>query len=168
MRKWVVGLIVLTFLVTGSIGIYAKHSRYEEGPGRYYGPPSRFQERNDAGYIIHRTANTIFSAQLAADHGRRYDGLGLAIAHQQRARDLYWRGEYREAIYHSLRARDFAFQVMTNNRERPHREYYFDDMEDRYVQSAPENNQLDVRVDTVKVGKGDSLVHLHFGLDINQ
>jgi hypothetical protein len=174
MRKWITWLMLLTFLVTGSIGIYAKHYRYDDGPpGRYYygppGPPPQRSERRDAAYIIHRTATTISGAQVAAENGHQYDGLGLAIAHQRRARDLYWEGAYREAIYHSLRARDLAFHVMAINRERPHQEYYFDDLEDRYAQSAPESNKMDISISSVKVlGKGDALVRLHFGLDINQ
>ena len=173
MRKWVIGLMLLVFLVTGSVGIYAKHYRFEGGPHRqYYGPPARPvqpAERRDAAYIIHRTANTISNAQFAADHGHQYDGLRMSIAHQRRARDLYWGGAYREAIYHSLRARDLAFHVIAINRERPHREYYFDDMEEHYAQSAPSNNKMDISISSVKVlGKGDALVRLHFGLDINQ
>ncbi len=174
MRKWVISLMVLAFLVTGSIGIYARpHNRFGDGPpGRYYGPPGppvRRSEKNDAAYVIHRTATTISNAQRAAERGRRYEGLGMAIAHQRKARNLYWEGAYRLAIYHSLRARDLAFQVVAINRQRPLRDYYFDDREEYYVQSAPKGNKIDISIDSVKVlGKGDALVRLHFGLDIDQ
>jgi hypothetical protein len=134
----------------------------------YYEVSDHRQERNDADYIIHRTATTIFAAQKAADYGHHYYGLGQAVAHQQKARELYWDGSYREAIYHSLRARDLAFQVIVANRERPRREYYRDEMEDRYNQTAPKGKQLDIGIDTVKIGIDDAVVKLHFGLDINQ
>jgi hypothetical protein len=175
MRKWLVGLILVALLVTFSVSIYAKHDKFGDGPRKYYGESDRYQEqhndryqeRKDARFIIHRTANTIFAAQQAAARGRNYFGLRRAIAHQQRARDLYVRGYYRDAIFHSLRARDLAFQVISENREKPSREYCYDPMENRYVQSAPRNNELDISIDTVKVGKDDALVRLHFGLDIN-
>jgi len=172
MKKWVIGFMLLTFALTASIGTYARHNRFGDGPGRYYGPPAPPEppaKRRDAAYIIHRTAITISDAQRAADHGRQYEGLGMAIAHQRRARDLYWRGDYREAIYHSLRARDFAFHVMAINRERPHREYHFDNMEDRYARNAPDDNKMDIGIDAVKLfGKDGARVRLHLGLDINQ
>ena len=168
-KKWVIGLVATVLLVGVSVGVYAKHGRFDyDGPGRSYNAPGRIKERNDSGYIIHRTAETIFMAQQAADHGHRYLGLGAAVAHQQKARELYLSGAYRDAIYHSLRARDIAFQVIVANRERPRREYYRDEMEDRYNHEAPQNKELDIQVDTVKVGKDDALVHLHFGLDISQ
>jgi hypothetical protein len=168
MRKWLIGMMVVVLAVAFSVGIDAKYNRFRGDQGYGYGRPARLQEREDARYIIHRTAETIFGAQQAAERGRHYNGLRQSIAHQQRARELYQNGLYREAIYHSLRARDIAFQVITLNRERPHREYYRDDMENRYVRSAPRNKDLDIRIDSVKVGKEAALVRLHFGWDITQ
>jgi hypothetical protein len=169
MRKWLIGMMVVVLAVAFSVGIDAKHNNRFRGDQDYgYGRPVRMQEREDARYIIHRTAETIFSAQQAAERGRHYIGLRRSIAHQQRARRLYMAGAYREAIYHSLRARDIAFQVIAQNQGRPRREYYRDDMENHYVQTAPRNNDLDIRIDSVKVGKEDALVRLHFGLDITQ
>jgi hypothetical protein len=168
MKKWLAGIILAALLVTYSVCIYAKYDKFEGGSGRAYNAPGHYRERDDAGYIIHRTATSLFKAQQAADRGHHYYGLGQAVAHQQKARELYWAGSYREAIYHSLRARDLAFTVMNENRERPRREYYRDDIEQDYGRSAPRAKDLDIRIDSVKVGKGDALVHLHFGLDINQ
>jgi hypothetical protein len=168
MKKWLIGLMVMVLLLACSISIYAKHNKFDGGPGKFYGPPGHFQERKDAGFIIHRTAVTIFGAQRAADHGHHYLGLGQAVSHQQKARELYEAGYYREAIYHSLRARDIAFQIMAANREKPRHEYYRDETENNYGRNAPKDKELDIRIDSVKVGKDDAVVHLHFGLDINQ
>jgi hypothetical protein len=168
MRKLLVGLMLAAVLVTYSVSIYARHGKFDGGPGRFNGRPAWSGERNDARYIIHRTAAAIFAAQEAAARGRNYFGLRQAIAHQQRASNLYWDGFYRKAIYHSLRARDLAFQVIAENRQKPRREYYHDQLEDRYAYSAPRDKELDINIDTVKVGKDEALVRLHFGLDISK
>jgi hypothetical protein len=173
MKKMWVGFILVALLVTCSVSIYAKHDKFEGEHNKFEGEHGKsdkahgnYQERDDAGYIIHRSATVVFSAQRAAEHGHHYYCLGPAVAHQQKARELYLNGSYREAIYHSLRARDLAFQVMEGNKEKPRHEYYRDEMEDRYNRSAPRSNELDISIDSVKIGKGDAVVHLHLGLDI--
>ncbi|MGE5581229.1 MAG: hypothetical protein ACM3X9_01685 [Bacillota bacterium] len=170
MKRWLVGFLIAVLLITCSFSAYAKHGKFYGGPGKpqYTPPPPKYNQlRNDARYIIHRTANVIFAAQRAAKRGRQYSGLREAIAHQQRAKQLYERRLYQEAIFHSLRARDIAIRVIERNRERPAREYYRDDMENRYYRSAPRDSDLDFRIDITKVGDDDAIVNLHFGLDVD-
>lgn len=167
MKKWLMGLLVAALVMTGSLSVLAK-------PHRFYGRPEKpyagrnHRVREDARYVIHRTAQTIYDAQRAAEFGRRYDGLRWAIGHQQRARQLYDDGWYQDAIYHSLRARDFALQVIQANRERPRRELFLNETERRYSQNAPKKDKLDIKLDFAKVGDELKLVRLKLGLDINQ
>lgn len=166
MKKLWIGLMLAVMVVGFSVGIYAKPGKGHDKPGKYYYGESRNQSRNDARYIINRTSRVLSDAQRAADRRHRYFGLGRAVAHQQKARDLYRYGSYRDAIFHSLRARDLAFQVIEQNRERPHREFYRDDMEERYGRSAPRDRDLDVQLDVTKIGKDDAMVHLRLDFDL--
>ena len=78
----------------------------------------REKVKDDARYIIHRTADVIYVAQRSANHRQYYKGLGQAVAHQQKARRLYLSGFYQDAIFHSLRARKIALEVIHGNKER--------------------------------------------------
>ena len=167
MKKWLIGLTLVVLMVICSMSIYAKHDKFDGRPGKSYDRHGHYQERDDAGYIIHRTATVVFTAQQAAQHGHHYYGFAQVIAHQQKARELYWAGSYREAIYHSLRARDLAFQIIEGNREKPRREFYRDEMEERYRHSSPRDEELDLKIDKKKVAKDDEVVRLHFDLDIH-
>ncbi len=171
MKKWSIGFLIGVLLITGSMSVLARpHRPFYGGNDRphYGGPPPVYRVREDARYIIHRTAQVIYDAQHAAEFGHRYDGLRLAIGHQQRARQLYDDALYQEAIYHSLRARDLAVQVIQANRERPRREYFWDATERRYAESAPRKDKLDIKLDFAKVGDELKLVHWRLGLDINK
>ncbi len=168
MKKFTAGLLLTLLLVTFPYIAYAKPNRHGKSPGKSHYAPGHQKIRNDAGYIIHRSAEVVFSAQRAADHGHHYRGLSLAIAHQRKARKLYLKGSYRDAINHSLRARDLAFEVIAANRKRPRKEYYCDKMEVSYRQKAPRGRELDFSIETIKVGNDKDLVRLHFGLDITK
>lgn len=175
MKKLLVGLMFTALVVTGSLGIVeAKHGKgYDdrdrhEGPGySAWAPGHQKKVRNDAGYVIHRTAEVIYAAQGAANRGHHYYGLSQAVAHQQKARELYLDGFYQDAIFHSLRARDIAFQVIDRNRVRPPHDYEYDEMEASYHRSAPRASELDLKIDSIKIGDKGA-VRIHIGLDINQ
>lgn len=166
MKKLLIGLLLVALLVSCQISTFAKPGKFKDGPGKSYDAPGHRKVKKDAGYIIHRTALIIYDAQQAAKRRHYYYGLSRAIAHQQKARQLYKIESYRDAIYHSLRARDLAFQVIRENRERPRREFYRDELEISYSRTAPRNNELDIRINTIKIGKDDQVVNLHFELDI--
>jgi hypothetical protein len=165
MKKWFVGIMVAALIVTCSVSIYAAPGKFHEGPGKFRNAPEH-QIRGDAGYIIHRTATVFFDTQRAVEHGHRNFGYARAIAYQQKARELYLAGAYQDAIFFSLRARDLAFQVIEGNRERPRREFYRDEMEERYRHDSPRDEELELRIDHRKVVRDDDVVRLHFDFDI--
>lgn len=125
------------------------------GPGPQKGhpapPPHRDREREklreDARAIIQRTTVVLREAQQTAKRHRYTRGLAKAVAHQERARELYWRGDYKDAIFHSLRARDLAFQIIRGNRQSYRKEYDWNDMERRYRHDCPKDDDLDVRIE---------------------
>lgn len=145
---------------------YRGHNRrprreYDQREDRRY-----VQEREDARYIINRTASVISRAQRAARIGHYYDGFARSIAHQHKARELFQARHHREAIFHSLRARRLAMQVIRGNREN-WSGYAWDDREERYGHMAPNDRDLDVQVDWSKVGNDDAAVRIRFNLNVN-
>lgn len=123
----------------------------------------REQERNDAGYIIHRTADVIYVAQRSTRRRQYYNGLSQAVAHQQKARQLYMRGFYRDAIFHSLRARRIAISVIQGNKEKWSGSW--EAREDRYRHESPRDNDLDVKLSLIKIGDKEA-VRISIDLDL--
>lgn len=123
----------------------------------------REEERNDARYIIHRTADTIFAAQRSTERNHYYKGLSQAISHQQRARQLYMAGSYQEAIHHSLRARRIAITVIQRNNEKWSGS--LDRREERYRHSSPKDNDLDIKLKMIKIGDKEA-VKISIDLDL--
>lgn len=105
----------------------------------------------DARHIIGRTAAIISNAQQVATQGQNYGGLGLAVSHQLLAVDLYAHGDNRQAIFHSLRARVLASQVITQNKNNLLKEALFDRIEEKYTQSMPSGPELDQRLRESKI-----------------
>ncbi len=136
---------------------------------RYWYQRNIQREREDCRYIIHRTSETILYAQQAALRGHYTTGLARAIAHQQRARELYDARLYWSAIQHSLRARSLAKNVIIGNREKwVGSKYEYDAREKRYQRYTPKDNDLDIRVDFSSVGSDDAVIRIKFELDINE
>jgi hypothetical protein len=117
--------------------------------------------------MIPRTAPVILSAQRATGHRHRYQGLSRAIAHQETARDCYRERRYKDAIYHSLRAREIAFGIIEANHRRVERGYRYDDRENYYVKSAPSRNTLDVQIDSGKYGRDQDAVKFKINLNLD-
>lgn len=166
MRKLVIGCLFVVLTVTGSISIYAAPGRFHERYGKFH-ERRDYHERENCRYIIHRTAMTVFAAQRATQNSHRYGSFAQAITHQQKARELYFQGSYREAIFHSLRAREIAIRIIGENRGQIRREYFRDEMEERYTRDIPRDEELDRRLDKVNIGSDDEAVHLHFDIDIS-
>lgn len=104
----------------------------------------REKVKDDARYIIHRTADVIYVAQRSADRGHYYKGLAQAVAHQQKARRLYMSGFYQDAIFHSLRARRIAIHVIEMNKGKWTGSW--DPREEWYIRFSPRDNDLDVKL----------------------
>ena len=134
------------------------------------GPPPHVREqqrlREDARVVIERTTFVLREAQHVAKRYHYTSGMAKAVAHQQKAHDLYRHGNYREAIFHSLRARDLAFQIIRGNRQSYHKDYYWNDMEMRYRKDYPKDKDLDVRIELrSRSDKEMLLIKLIFDLD---
>lgn len=104
----------------------------------------REKVKDDARYIIHRTADVIYVAQRSAARGHYYKGLAQAVAHQQKARRLYMSGFYQDAIFHSLRARRIAIHIIEMNKEKWTGSW--DRREEWYIRFSPRDNDLDVKL----------------------
>lgn len=174
MKKCFIGLLLIGLILSVSFGTLAKPGKFNGEPGKWKGGPGKYhqgqwnKERNDARFIIHRTAGAVGAAQRAAERGHRYFGLGRAVAHQQLAWDLYGQGQYRAAIYHSLLARRIAIDIISANRGRVDPEFACEDLELGYVHNAPQDNQLELQINSTKVGKDNDSVHFSFHLDISE
>jgi len=172
MKKWFIGVTIAVLMVTCSFSINAApgggHDNYNGGHDKYYGGPNKhgYQERDDSYYVIHRSADILQDAQRYADRGHRFGNLSLAFAHQQRAREFYMHGSYRDAIFHSLRARDLAFDIIRANHGKIRQEYYWDGREDHWGHDSPRYQDLDVRIDRSKIGRDSDVVHMHFDFDV--
>lgn len=102
----------------------------------------RFQARR----ILRRTQAVTLFAQRQARLGGKYLGLGLAVGHQRYAFFLWNRSRYGPAIYHSLRARVLAVEVIKRNRNSSgtaFQEAIFDAAENRYYRESPSAEALD-------------------------
>jgi hypothetical protein len=174
MKRLFIGLILAALMVSYSFSIYAAPGNFNGGPGKFNDGPSKFnggprhQIREDARQIIHRTAMVLVEAQQAVQRKHNFFGLARSFAHQQKAQELYRDGSYRDAIFHSLRARELAIQVIRENRGRLRPEFNRDEMEQRYSRDIPRDEELDRRLDKSKVGRDEDTVHLHFNFDISQ
>ncbi len=114
-------------------------------------------EREKAKTVIRRTAVVIQDAQQAAGRGRHSQGLGRAVAHHRYSIREYNQRNYRDAIYHSLRARELAGQVLRNNHRRLPRESNWTDDERNWKRRSPSNAELDRKVVRLTVGDDESV-----------
>jgi hypothetical protein len=109
--------------------------------------PTRVNAKN----VISRTAAVISTAQRFASQGQKYEGLGLAVAHQVYARELFRHGLYFDAIFHSLRARVLAAQVITQNKSDLLNEALYDRMEEQFIRDTPSDQELYQKLKEAKV-----------------
>lgn len=174
MKKMLIGLIVGSLITTASAGAlaapggYSKHGpgphrpgyEQKQDPHRYDNHDQKDWElKSDAGYVLKRTAEVMAEAQQMGRRSHRYSGFALAAAHQQKARELYFSGSYREAIIFSLRARDLTFQIISDNQKKIRPEYRRDAREERYYDRS-EGAQLDARLDRHKIGPDHDAVRI--------
>ena len=170
MKKLLIGLTVVVFVMCSALSVFANPSKFG-GPNNHPGPGDRrngFGERrnddlrNDSRYILHRTADVISEAQRSAERGHKSFGLARAVFTQQRARDLYMKGNYQDAIFFSMRARNLAFDVIRANRERIRPEFFPDRLESRYDHQGPSDNDLDRQMDSDRgrMGRDDDAIHI--------
>ncbi len=159
-------LLALGLLLTGVLPALAKGG--PGGPGRHGGPGWRQDDRlrDDAREVLQRTSRVLRAAQDAASRSRRYDrrGLGQAFGQQRYAQDEYRKRDYRDAIYHSLRARELAMEILRRNRGRMDRGWDFDDRERRYRRDAPSDRDLDTKIRGFIIGDDDAT---HFSIEFN-
>lgn len=171
MKKLLIGLVLTAFIISSSFIIYAAPGKFISRNRHHDGPPRHHRhythEQEDARYIIHRTATVLFDAQRAVMRGHRSVGLALAIAMQSKARELYHNRYYRDAIFHSLRARDIAFRIIRNNRKRVKPEFFHDGIEKRYTHDRPRDEVLDRAHKRRGVGSDDDAAHVTIEFDIN-
>ncbi|NLY76183.1 MAG: hypothetical protein GX075_12945 [Firmicutes bacterium] len=100
----------------------------------------------EAASVINRSAAIIRTAQRFAVEGEKYHGLGLSLGHQLYARQLYFEGDYPNAGFHSLRARELAGRVISLNKSSIINEALFNRNEERLIRSSPSGTELDRRL----------------------
>lgn len=100
--------------------------------------------RDASKYLLDRTNLVLLAAQAELKAGQVYTGnLAKAIAHQRYATSLWVDGNYADAVNHSYRARVLALSVINVNNGIIKAAYDFDKAEQRYIKSAPHDEQLD-------------------------
>lgn len=195
----IVGMVAMLVVSTSGLFTVSAHGGYRHHRhhhGEYNdGYDNRMQAKRDARWILRRTATVLQRAQeMAAEngefrnhrhhgrhHGMRHRGLGRAFAFQQRARDLFFAGDYDSAIQLSLRSRAIALRVIRrmegwdtdNGNWRDDDDNFsncdmdrgeLDDVEVRYWDRRPDESKLDVHVNGHDVDD-DVAVKFHIDLD---
>ncbi|HEX2954269.1 MAG TPA: hypothetical protein VHR47_09850 [Bacillota bacterium] len=133
MKKKMLLIAMLSMLATAMLGVTAADAHHNHfnrhGHGQYN--QQNNQQRDDARFVLQRTADVLQRAQNSSRNdrdqwgrrGRRYrnnrdnqfKGLGFAFSIQAEACDLYQQGRYQETIDYSLRARAAALRVLNRN-----------------------------------------------------
>ena len=170
MRKLLIGLTISVFMLFGALSIYANPGRFggHSNPPGFGGPKGPVEHRNnndfrnDSRYVLHRTADVINEAQRAAMRGHKNFGLARAIFTQQHARDLYMNGDFQNAIFFSLRARNLAFDIIRANHVIVRPEFFPDRLESKYDHQRPGDHDLDRQIDRDKghMGRDDDAVRI--------
>jgi regulator of extracellular matrix RemA (YlzA/DUF370 family) len=121
------------------------------------------QAQVDASYIISRTAVVLTDVQRIPGHKA---GLAQAVAHQQKARELFMNQAFREGIYHSLRARKLAFQIIQKNGEKLRPEFFLEAKERSYSNDSPKGAELDHRLEQSKIISDEEAAYIRIEPDI--
>jgi hypothetical protein len=91
-----------------------------------------------------RTVPAIVEARNLVKENKNYTGdLGLSIAHQKHAVNLFKRGVYRGAIHHSRRARLLAFRAIKANNGAIRGAWRFSSDDKIAFGQIPSDSQLD-------------------------
>lgn len=173
MKKTIISLAMASLMTVSAWGVSAAPSHQKQGPPKNYGlgfkqthsGPGRSQFRSDAKYVIERTARVLNQAQRSAKRGRYHSGLGRAVSHQQRARELYAKRDYREAIYFSLRSRELAIEIIERNRGKVRPDFRMDKREQRY-KGGPGGRNLDAKLDPKKMRKDKDALKITIELNL--
>lgn len=116
--------------------------------------------------VINRSAAIIRTAQRFAAEGEKYDGLGLSLGHQLYARQLYGEGDYPNAGFHSLRARELAARVIALNKSSIINEALYNRNEERLIRNSPSGQELDRRLRGARVNVPSDQGAVHADVDL--
>lgn len=173
MKKWFVWCLFVALISACSLVAYAgpgkndygknNHGGFKQGPNQHDKDNNR-QLQADSRSVIQRTATILIDAQRIAERRHYKSGFAQAVAHQQMARDLYTHGSYQDAIFHSLRAREIAIQIIQRNKGSIKQEYSRDQMEEGYFHKAPPAQDLDRTI--IKIQKDDDALHINIDFNI--
>lgn len=122
--------------------------------------------KGEAVSVINRSAAIIRTAQRFAAEGGKYNGLGLSLGHQLYAKQLYHQGDYSNAGFHSLRARELAARVISLNKSSLINEALYNRNEERLVRSSPSGQELDRRLRGARVTVPDDQKAAHAAEDL--
>ncbi len=162
MKKAIISVLVITLVIICSLGVFADFYQHRSDRTHRDWPDMN----SDARYIIHRTSTIVSSAQQMANIGHQYYQLAQAVGHQQKSIELYKNGLYRDAIFHSLRARNIAFQIIDDNLERLHQDFSPDRTEMFYNHNIPRDEELDRRLNRNQMYKDEDTSRMKFELDL--
>lgn len=171
MKKTPIVLALGFLLTTYAVGGWAapqpqKQGGNNSGPGQKQMQSGKEQQlKTDAKYIIDRTAKVLEETQRIAKKGRHYSGFGQAVAHQEKARELYRQGHYQDAIAFSLRARELSLGIIRGNKEKPRPEFEADQREKAY-QNGPKGKDLDAKLDQKQMKKDKDAISIKIELNI--
>lgn len=102
------------------------------------------RERVQSRQVIRRTGVLLIAARDSIEIGHQSSGVGLAYSHQIYAKRLFKAGLYQRAMFHSLRARVLAVEViLANKKDSQLVDAMYDRLEARYASQAPPEAQLD-------------------------
>ena len=104
-------------------------------------------------------------AQQMSNIGHQYFQLAQAVGHQQKSLELYRNGMFRDAIFHSLRARNIAFQIINNNMTRIHQDFAQDRTE-MFYNDGPRDEELDRRLDRNRMYNDEDAGGMKLELDL--
>lgn len=101
-------------------------------------------DKAKAKIVLSKTNRAIGVAHMTVKRTKKYTGkLGKAVKHARVARKLYTAGNYDRSVYHSLRARKLALEVMQENGAKTGSDFLFSAEENTMLSSSPSDADLE-------------------------
>lgn len=101
-------------------------------------------DKAKAKIVLSKTNRGIGVAHMTVKRTKKYTGkLGKAVKHARVAKKLYTAGNYDRSVYHSLRARKLALEVMQENGAKTGSDFIFSTDENTMLSSSPSDADLE-------------------------
>ena len=126
-------------------------------------------EKAKAKVTLMKTNRAIGVAHMVIKKTRSFSGLlGKSVKHERFAKKLYNEGKYDRAVYHSLKARQYAGEIMKASNAKTTSDFLLSADEKQWADSSPSDQELEdeVNKDNPAVIKDEDLMNGSLDLDV--